>query len=144
MKNKRNQPCLCLFGPLRLGLLQNVTSVALTKITVPRATVGVQKKVALHWLLALKHICLGTVAYPGTEQPQTLAVGEAALHSVSKGRVRVQTCVVSVLTQLNPIIATFNGVFSLWIQPRQTLPVFFHSLSLDHCFCRQIVVGRGS
>lgn len=131
MKNKRNQPCLCLFGPFRLGLLQNVTSVALTKITVPRATVGVQKKVALHWLLALKHICLGTVAYPGTEQhTQTLAVGEAALHSVSKGRVRVQTCVVSVLTQLNPIIATFNGVF-LTLDPAQTNTTSFLSLTLS-------------
>lgn len=53
--------------PPRSGLLRNVTSVALTKITVPQATVGVQKKLASLWQLALKHIYLGTVAYAGTQ-----------------------------------------------------------------------------
>ncbi len=55
-----------MFGPLRSELLRNVTSVALTKITVPQATVGVQKKVASLWQLAVKHIYLGTVAYTNT------------------------------------------------------------------------------
>ncbi len=86
-----------MFGPLRSGLLRNVTSVALTKITVPQATVGVQKKLASLWQLALKHIYLGTVAHAGTLQcTQTLAAREADLHSVNKGRVRVQTSVISV------------------------------------------------
>lgn len=83
--------------------MRNVTSVALTKITVPQATVGVQKKVASLWQLALKHIYLGTVAYAGTQRhaqthsdTQTHAAREADLHSVNKGRVRVQTSVVSV------------------------------------------------
>lgn len=96
-----------MFGPLRSGLLRNVTSVALTKITVPQATVGVQREVASLWQLALKHIYLGTVANAGTlrhtqtqadthtrAHAQTLAARD--LHSVNKGRVRVQTSVVSV------------------------------------------------
>lgn len=52
---------------VKRGPFQNVAGVALTKITVPQATVGVRQTVASRWQLPLKRIYLGTVLYAGSE-----------------------------------------------------------------------------
>lgn len=136
MKNKQNQPCPCLFGPLRSGLLRNVTGVASTKITVPQATVGVQNKMASLWQLALKHIYLGTVAHAGTGQhtrTQTLTAREGSLayRQQGEGPNMWSKC----LTQLNPLIAAFNELFSPWIQPS------FLSLTLTLSLSRSLLLS---
>lgn len=150
MKNKRNQPCLCLFGLLCSGLLQNVTSVALTKITVPQATVGVQEKnAALLWQLALKHIYLGTVAHAAAQlhtqtqtdtHGQTHRVRESDLDSINKGIVLSPDICSKCLTQLNPLIDTSNVVGSASTlhpgsSPDGTHPSHSHSLRLNHFLC---------
>lgn len=55
----------------------------------PRATVGVRRRVASLWQLALKHIYLGTVAYAGTEQQthsDNSETGSLAYHQQGAGQ----------------------------------------------------------
>lgn len=105
MKNKRNEACLCLFGPLRSGLLRNVNQHGIDKDYAPTGHSGSAEESGLAlaartetYILRHSGVLLAHATHTNTLTfaHKTHSEKEADLRSVNKRRVRVQTCVVSV------------------------------------------------